>query len=314
MPLLQPNISPASLLTSKNSQNSKKDDKEDTPVDQNSSIKIVANNSLLPTATPISGTGGSDNVDFSEDQTSVYVVKAGDTWTGIAQMYKVSVNTILWANDMSKGAKLVPGDVLFILPVSGLEHDVAKGDTLKSIATHYKVDISDIIQSNDVAIDTELAIGDKLIIPNAEKAEESDKPIPAKSLPASIAKDKQYYESHPTKNISGYYVNPVPGARKSQGIHARNGVDLAAPTGTPIYAAASGIVTLARSGYNGGFGNLVIIKHANGTETLYAHQSKIASSTGERVAQGEVIGYVGSTGKSTGPHLHFEVHGARNPL
>jgi len=90
-------------------------------------------------------------------------------------------------------------------------------------------------------------------------------------------------------------------------------VDLAIKTGTPIRASAAGKVTLARNGYNGGYGNLVVISHPNGTETLYAHQSKIATTTGVQVYQGEVIGYVGSTGRSTGPHLHFEVHGARNP-
>jgi murein DD-endopeptidase MepM/ murein hydrolase activator NlpD len=175
----------------------------------------------------------------------------------------------------------------------------------------YKVDVIDILSYNDLASDAKIAVGDKLIIPNGEKAEESDKPI--KNLAESTAKDKKYYEAHPTKNLSGYYISPLESYRKSQGIHDKNAVDLAAPTGTPIHAAASGRVLLARSGNNGGFGSLVIISHPNGTETLYAHQSRIATTTGAQVSQGQVIGYVGSTGHSTGPHLHFEVHGARNP-
>ncbi len=115
------------------------------------------------------------------------------------------------------------------------------------------------------------------------------------------------------KSLAGYFIDPVPGYRLSQGIHDNNAVDLAIGKGTPIHAAAAGRVLLARNGYNGGFGNVVIISHPNGTETLYAHQSKIATHTGDTVYQGQVIGYVGSTGHSTGPHLHFEVHGARNP-
>jgi murein DD-endopeptidase MepM/ murein hydrolase activator NlpD len=115
------------------------------------------------------------------------------------------------------------------------------------------------------------------------------------------------------QNLAGYFIDPVPGYRLSQGIHDNNAVDLAIGKGTPIHAAAAGTVLLARNGYNGGFGNVVIIDHPNGTETVYAHQSKLATKTGAEVYQGQVIGYVGSTGHSTGPHLHFEVHGAQNP-
>lgn len=268
---------------------------------------------LLPAAGPSGVSDGKDLPDPSLDQTSVYVVRTGDSISQIANMFGVSVDTILWANDMKKGDKLSHGDVLFILPVSGLKHTVTKGQTLQSIAKLYKADINDIIQSNDITLDTTLAVGDTLIIPNASKSEESDKPIPAKNLGASIAKDKMYYDSHPVQNLAGYFINPVSGYRKSQGIHDNNAIDMAIAKGTPILASAEGRVTLARTGYNGGFGNLVIISHPNGTETLYAHQSKIAVSTGDKVYQGQTIGYVGSTGHSTGPHLHFEVHGARNP-
>lgn len=249
--------------------------------------------------------------DPSSDQVSVYVVRSGDSLSQIAGMFDVSVNTILWANDMKKGDTIREGDVLFILPISGLEHTVSKGQTVQSIAKMYNADVNDIVLYNGLTPTTALAVGDKLIIPNGQKSEESDKPI--KNLKASVAKSNQYYETHPAKNLSGYYIDPVPGYRLSQGIHDNNAVDLAIAYGTPIHAAASGTVLLARYGNNGGFGNVVIINHPNGTQTLYAHQSKIAVSSGESVSQGEVIGYVGCTGRCTGPHLHFEVHGARNP-
>jgi murein DD-endopeptidase MepM/ murein hydrolase activator NlpD len=282
-------------------------------VDPNGHVDIYDNALMAPTSPMGSnenlGIGGAD--DFGQD-ISVYVVRKGDTVSQVAAMFDVSVNTILWANDMKKGQALQEGDVLFILPISGLEHTVAKGETLKGIAAKYKADPDEIALFNEITPGSPLAIGDKLIIPDAQKAEENAKPV--KNLSQSIARDNQYYQAHPVKNnVSGYFIDPVPGYRKSQGLHDRNGVDLAIAPGTPIHAAAAGRVSLARNGYNGGFGNLVIISHPNGTETLYAHMSKIATTTGSNVASNQVIGYVGSTGHSTGPHLHFEVHGAKNP-
>jgi LysM repeat protein len=274
---------------------------------------IIADTSLLPATGPMGVSDGTDVSDPSANDTSVYVVRPGDNISQIAGMFNVSVNTILSANDMKKGDKLVPGDVLLILPISGIEYTVKQKDSLQSIAKLYKVDVNDIVQNNDITLDAPLAVGDTLIIPNADVSQENDKPIPDKDLGASIAKDKQYYVQHPVQNLAGYFIDPVPGYRLSQGIHDKNAVDLAVGKGTPIHAAAAGVVLLARNGYNGGFGNVVIINHPNGTQTVYAHQSKLATTTGATVYQGQVIGYVGSTGHSTGPHLHFEVHGAQNP-
>lgn len=305
--LLQANVSSASILQDKKD----KKDNKDSPIDEKTTVNIVSDSALLSAVGPTGVYDGDDSLDAASFGTSVYVVRKGDSLSVIADMFGVSVNTILWANDMKKGEKLVPGDVLFILPVSGLEHKVTKGQTLKGIAQLYKADVLEISQYNNIAEGSALTEGDTLIIPNAQKSEEGDRPV--KNLEASNAKDRKYYERNPTRNLSGYFINPVPGYRKSQGLHDKNGVDLAISTGTPIRASASGRVTLARNGYNGGFGNLVIISHPNGTETLYAHQSKLSTTTGAQVSQGEIIGYVGSTGRSTGPHLHFEVHGARNP-
>ena len=305
--LLQANVSSFSVIQERDEKSSPKDKDLDT----NANMNIFSNNALVPITGPTGGLDDGYTSDPFLEQTSVYVVRKGDTISAIAKMFDVSVNTILWANDMKKGDKLGEGDVLFILPISGLEHTVTKGQTLKSIAKLYKVDINDIAFYNGITPDSKLALGDSLMIPDAVKAEESGKPV--KNLNDSIAKDNKYYETHPLQNLVGYFINPVPGYRKSQGIHDRNAVDLAIAKGTPIRAAAAGRVTLARTGYNGGFGTLVIIVHPNGTETLYAHMSKLGTKTGAQVAQGEIIGYVGSTGRSTGPHLHLEVHGARNP-
>jgi murein DD-endopeptidase MepM/ murein hydrolase activator NlpD len=102
---------------------------------------------------------------------------------------------------------------------------------------------------------------------------------------------------------------------KTQGIHGHNAVDLASSYGTNIMAAADGTVIVAKiGGWNGGYGNYVVINHPNGTQTLYAHMSSISVSVGQGVTQGESIGRMGETGDATGVHVHFEIRGAPNPF
>ena len=305
--LLQANVSFASIFKDKN-------DKKKDQIDENTNINIISDNALLSVGGPMGMSDGTGSLDFSFDQTSVYVVRKGDSLSAIAEMFDVSVNTILAANDMKKGDKLAEGDVLFILPISGLEHTVTKGQTLKSIAKLYKADVSDIAFYNGIAQDAKLAIGDELMIPGGEMADEGgDKPAP--NLSSAVSRDKNYYDTHPIQNLVGYFVNPLPTGRKTQGLHGpgHRGIDIGAPKSTPIYASASGTVLIARTGWSGGYGNMVIIQHPNGTKTLYAHMTKLGTHTGASVSRGEIIGYVGSTGRSTGPHLHFEVFNAKNP-
>jgi len=307
MALLQASVSSASLFQDK----SKK--KEDV-IDQNVDVNIVSDNAILPATGPLGVSDGKEVLDSSSAETSVYVVRKGDSISAIANMFGVSVNTILAANDMKKGDKLVEGDVLFILPISGLEHTVTRGQTLKSIAKLYKVDASDIAFYNGLAQDAKLAVGDELMIPGGEMADEGgDKPAP--NLSSAVSRDKNYYDTHPIQNLIGYFINPVPTGRKTQGLHGpgHRGIDIGAPKGTPIYASAPGTVLIAKTGWSGGYGNMAIIQHPNGTKTLYAHMTKLGTHTGAEVSRGEIIGYVGSTGRSTGPHLHFEVFNARNP-
>lgn len=299
--LLQANVSSVSILENENS--------KDNNADANflSDNNIVSGTSLSPATGPMGVSGEKDTIDSSYDQVSVYVIRKGDSISQIASMFGVSTSTILWANDMKKDDKLAEGETLIILPVSGVMHTILKDQTLAGIAKKYNVDALDIASFNDIALNSELTLGDELIIPNAEMIDidvpklKTNKNNPVNNLKTTL------------KTLVGYFINPVPGYKRlSQKLHGNNGVDLAAPTGTKILASASGTVLLARNGYNGGYGNMVIIKHPNGTQTLYAHQSKIVTNTGDQVSQGEVIGYVGSTGRSTGPHLHYEIHGARN--
>jgi len=308
---LQANVSSALVIEDKNT----KDDKSGL-VKENASVNIVSDNALSPATSVMGASGSADGGDVSSDDVSVYVIRKDDSIGKIAEMFGVSSNTILWANDMKKGDKLVEGDVLIILPVSGVKHTVTKGQTLKGIANLYKVDVTDIAGFNGISTDAELAVGDELIIPDAEMSDEGgDNPAP--NIATSSKIDQDYYANHSIKDVSGYFINPLPvgpNIVKTQGLHDHGrAIDIGAPKGTPIYASASGRILFAKVGYNGGYGNLVIIQHSNGTQTYYAHQSKLVAHTGDQVAQGEVIGYVGSTGHSTGPHLHFEVRGARNP-
>jgi murein DD-endopeptidase MepM/ murein hydrolase activator NlpD len=238
-------------------------------------------------------------------QISIYKVQSGDTVSGIAKMFDVSVSTVLWANNLNSKSALKVGSTLVILPISGVTHTIAKGDTIQGIVKKYKADLDEVLAYNDISINSPISIGQKIIIPNAEIVIS----VPTRKIGANPAHDTGG-PSYP-----GYYARPVDGGRRSQGLHGYNGVDIADKVGTPIYAAAAGTVIVARStGWNGGYGGFVIISHDNGTQTLYAHASKVLVSAGQYVNQGDKIALMGSTGRSTGSHLHFEIRGAKNPF
>ncbi len=248
------------------------------------------------------------------DTISVYEVRPGDTLSQIANLFDVSVNTIVWANNLGSVKDVHPGDTLIILPVSGIQRVIAKGDTLKSLAKKYGADATEIAEFNGLDPAAPLAVGDTLIIPGGEL----NAPAPA-GAKASAKASREIYEPYLGGSgaaLAGYYTDPLPGAPVTQGIHGWNAVDLGAAKGTPIHAAADGIAIIAKDNgsWNGGYGNYVVISHPNGTQTLYAHMKATAVAAGSPVSQGQVIGYVGMTGLTTGPHLHFEVRGAKNPF
>ena len=269
-------------------------------------ITIVDDSALLPEEGP-SGTIA-DIVKPKSSTVSVYVVRSGDTLGAIAKMFGVSTNTILWANDLPRASALRVGQELIILPITGLKYTVKKGDTLASIAKRYGADAAEIASFNGLEGGS-LAAGIEILIPDGEIAAEAA-PARAATSPAR----NTVPSGTPTQ--IGYYLRPLVGGVKTQGIHGYNGVDIAAPAGTPILASAEGDVIVAKSGgWNGGYGNYVVIQHGNGSQTLYSHESKVIVSVGQHVEQGQVIGYVGATGKATGSHVHFEIrNGIRNPF
>lgn len=274
-----------------------------TSSERGADVNTVGGGALLPDSGPVGGLADVEEEIYDHGQISIYVVRSGDSLASIAKMYGVSINTLLWANNLSIGAKLTIGQTLVILPVSGVRYTVKKGDTISSIAKQYKGDIDEIRSYNGFAIDDVLSVGSVMIIPDGEIAAVSTRPASSKVRGTA------------GPSYDGYYRAPLSGYRKTQGLHGYNGVDLASYAGAPVFASAAGEVIVARQGgYNGGYGSYAVIKHGNGTQTLYSHLQSVYVSVGTSLAQGQTIGTVGSTGRSTGPHLHFEIRGARNPF
>lgn len=266
----------------------------------------ISNNEVLIADIALTNSGAEDT---SNTQVSLYTVQTGDTTSGIAKMFHVSTNTILWANNLTGKSALKVGQTLVILPVTGISYTVKSGDTVQSIANKYKADINDVYSYNDILSSSKLIIGQKLIIPDAEILVVASNP----SVKVSA------YDNRP-RNTDGpyypdYYIRPIIGGTKTQGLHGNNSIDLASALGTPIYAAAGGkVIVSVMGGWHGGYGNYIIISHPNGTQTVYAHLQKTVVGVGDDVDRGQKIALMGSTGNSTGPHVHFEIRGAKNPF
>ncbi len=268
---------------------------------QPSILNTIQDNSIVSRGTILT-----DILDEFTDhgtQISTYTVQEGDTLSFIASDYGVSVNTIIWANNLRDADAIRPGMDLKIPPVTGVVHKVKKGDTIALLAKKYGVKEDAVVSFNGLPLSGELQIDDEIIVPGGKINS------PASAPSQSVAKRFAYLPS-----LAGYFMQPATGYNWGR-IHGRNGVDVANSCGTPIYAAADGVVAIADAiGYNGGFGKFIRINHANGTETLYAHASRLLVNIGEAVGRGQQIAVMGSTGRSTGCHVHFEVHGAKNPL
>lgn len=283
-----------------------------SPTPDNGGGTIVNDSALVASPAPDQSVDSLSGATPTSDQISVYVVRTGDTLSAIAKMFGVSPNTILWANDIPRAGSVKVGQKLVILPVSGTQHTVKKGDTIEKIAALYKAEADDIRESNNIEGGDILAVGENIIIPNGVESE-APSVSPVKTIKKALGSLVNTVSS-PTVSTDGYFVRPTAG-RKTQGIHGHNGIDFHASKGTSVVAAAAGTVVVSRdSGWGGGYGQYIVVKHGNGTQTLYAHLSANLVSEGQEVYQGQLIGLSGATGKSFGPHLHFEVRGGRNPF
>ncbi len=238
-----------------------------------------------------------------------YTVQAGDTVVGLAQRFGITPETILSANSSLAGNPdlLQLGQEIKILPVSGALHTVASGDTLTAIAEHYKVTVAAIIEykGNNLSEPYVLHPGDTLVVPGGVwTAPAASGMAGPGAAPAGVGK------------ATGSFMWPTTG-RLTQGPWWRHmAIDLGTPKGTPINAADAGYV-LEAGWSNVGYGQYVLLDHGNGYRSLYAHMSVIIAKRGQWVKKGQKIGLVGSTGNSTGPHLHFEIYKKgviQNPL
>jgi len=264
------------------------------------SLASATGGSLLKQSSPLT-TATAENV-----RTNIikYTVRPGDIPSIIAASFGITTNTLLWSNNLSDGQLIRPGDELIILPVSGVRYKVQQGDTISSIASRYKGEIDKIIAFNGLGAQGGIIAGDYIIIPDGE--------LPVRSSTGRVVAKYAPY----TQNLDSYFIHPTAGVGyKSRGLHPHNAVDIAASCWTPVYAAAAGTVAISDGyGWNGGYGKYVKIDHADGVGSLYSHNIQNEVSAGQYVQQGQLIAYMGSTGRSTGCHVHWEVYGALNPL
>jgi LysM repeat protein len=246
------------------------------------------------------------------DSIITYIVQDSDTISQIAENFNLSTNTLLWENRIGPRDFIKPGQELVILPVTGVTHTIKRGDTLNAIASRYKSKAEDILEVNKLADASELKIGAKVVVPDGIPPP-SARPILSRS---GLADLRSIFK--PATPIAGKLNWPTTRQRITQYFRGwrHTGLDIGAPIGQPIYASNDGIVIT--SGWNSkGYGLYVIIDHGNGFHTLYAHNSQNLVKKGVRVKKGDIIAAVGSTGRSTGPHVHYEVrvNGTRvNPL
>ncbi len=236
------------------------------------------------------------NVNFTQPVSyQTYKVKSGDTISGIAKKFGLTnISTLISVNDIGNVRQLAAGQKLKIPSIDGIIYTVRKGDSLSLITEKYKISLEELLDVNELTSET-LTAGQQLFLPGAAMDSASLRNAMGELFRIPIAAQFRWTSPY------GYRIDPIAGVKSFH-----TGTDMACPTGTPILAAMSGRVTT--TGVTRVYGNYVIIDHGNGYQTLYAHMSKIIASKGQWVSQGTRIGLVGSTGYSTGPHLHFTVY------
>lgn len=257
------------------------------------------------------------HTEFSEKPRSEiieYEVQSGDTLSSIADKFGISSDTIRWANDLT-GDAIKPGQILKILPVTGVSYTVKSGDTLESVAKKFSAEAQAILDFpfNDVPDDLSLKAGQFLIIPDGTPPEiKAPKPKP----------QPQYLAKGPSSPAfaapgGGQFIWPAGGTLTQGFSWYHPGIDVANRAAPGIAASDGGTVMVAGWPDGNGYGNRVVVDHGNGYTSLYAHLSNVYVSVGQTVSRGQLIGQMGSTGRSTGTHTHLEIRFkgiALNPL
>lgn len=252
-----------------------------------------------------------------------YEVQPGDVLGTIATQFGLQVETILSANNLTARSYIRPGQKLTILPVDGVVHTVVKGDTLSKISRLYTANTEQIVDFNDLEESgSTLTLGDQLIVPGGIKPRPISVPTPVQTSVVVGKPDAISAITPPPPSVEAPagvgYIWPTGATIITQYFGLRHtGVDIAGKQGLPIYATKAGTVITSQCGWNGGYGCYIKIDHGGGIVSWYGHASVMYVEVGDVVAQGETIALVGNTGRSTGPHLHFEIrvnNKYQNPL
>lgn len=280
---------------------------------------LLVENSSLKSATPpttfspqiLGALVGGYEVEDTKKVITEYITEEGDSLWSLSQQFNISLNTILWANNLNQNSLIKPGQKLIIPPVTGVIHHVKSGDTVSDIAKTYKGKLDEIIAFNNLSDEGDVYIGDVVIVPNGT--------IPAPSV---------QYAPQLVPLAQSYFICPIAApCRITQRLHWYNAIDFShGKCGEPIYAAAAGTVlkvkltsSTSRWAFSGA-GNHLTILHPNGVATTYGHIAVSLVNPGDEVSQGQIIALMGGqpgtpgAGLSSGCHLHFGVSGARNPF
>ena len=295
------------------------------PVVQSSaSVKAAGNSVPMPDFTPVTDVLAMQRESDMHtiipsrprSTAATYTVEKGDSVFAIANKFKLKPESVLWANYSvlnDDADALSVGSNLTIPPVDGIYYKWAKNDTIDAVAAKYKVKAMDIVSWPGNKLDLthpEIKVGDYVMIPGGWR-ESHQWLVPTiwrPSAGASRGITAQCTLPANAANGSGSFVWPSVNHYLSGNDYTPThlGIDIAAADGSPLYAADSGLVVYSGP-IGGGYGNMVMIDHGNGYTTVYAHNSSLLVKCGQSVAKGQLMGYTGSTGNSTGPHLHFEV-------
>lgn len=280
-----------------------------TPATQES--QQVANGVQAPAAAKGEASAPAKTEQVARPKITTYTVVEGDTVGAIAEKFNLASSTILWANDLSEDDVLQIGQELKIPSVDGTIHTVEPGDTIWGIASAYDVDITKVAEANPDVDAEALQPGQVLVVPGGQPLRRR-----LSTMVASRGGQREatasgtfgrWPVSGPITDRLGWRTHPVYGTA-----HFHDGIDIGVPIGTPVAAVARGRVAFV--GYLGGYGLAIKVDHGDGVVTMYAHMSEATVESGQTVDGGEIVGYSGNTGASTGPHLHFSVFVGGSPV